>query len=1108
MIFTSFAFANHTSAQGILDKRISLTVKGQLLKDVLHQITETNGVNIVFTGNEIFNTQRVTISASALPLKKVLSKLLSPYSLTYKVVDNNILIKRSLVITSHKINAIADTLPEQPKSLTVTGKITDAIGNALGGVSIRVKGAPHGTLSNSVGFYTIQVNSDDSIQFSFIGYVTQTWSAKNRVTLNVIMEAQENSLNEVVVTGYGQEQTALSVTSAVSTVRTKELKQSPVANLSNALAGRLPGLTSIQNTGLPGSDGARLYIRGLSTFAGTQTPLVVIDGLPLGDANFGDMDPNEVESISILKDAASTSLYGVQGANGVILVTTRRGKIGKPTVQLNAQTGQERPTALPSYLNSYQSALLDNEGAVNDTLPPVWTAAALNAMQNNTDPYTYPDVNWWKVMLKPYSPQSQFNVNISGGNDQVTYFVSGSYLHQGSLVVGSNNNQYGVGFKYDRYNFRSNINVNITKTLKLRLDLASRLEDRQSPGPGYAWIFTQLSHTNDAENPIYNPDGTYAAGNKMTTDNRNILGNTLNGGYSIDDWNSTNGTVEATQLLDFVTPGLSLKGMFTFQNYGENIVSQTQDFTSYRFSQDPVTGVQTYTPFSTATSLSSSNTTSSYRYYYYDVELNYDRKFGKSNVGAMFLGNRTYTSVAVSPYLPHVYQGLVGQATYDYDKRYFLQANFGYNGSENFPPGKRYGFFPAVSGGWVISNEKFYHIHFMDYLKLRGSYGLAGNDQTGASRWMFLSSYVPASGAAFGATPVGSAGYTESQLGNPNVTWEKSHKADIGLELGFLKSAVKLTADYFHELRTNILTRPQTLPDYTGANAVAVPINLGKVVNRGVEFDLKLNTYIHKVNIFADLNYSLAKDKILYADEPIPAYPYQYYKGHPIGYALGYVADGLFQSKSEIASSPIQTFAADGGLGVIPGDIKYKDLNGDGVINSDDEEYIPHNNFPTQNFGFSVGFSVAGFDLSILFSGALGGEADYSGFFGNPYQYSPYEYDHRWTPETASTAIFPSTHKANWNNDKVESTYWLYSADYLKLRNLEIGYTLPSTWARKVGLSKVRFFVNGQNLVTWDKLPLKNIDPELDPNIVTSGTNNYVPYPIEKVFNAGVTVNL
>ncbi|HWK06124.1 MAG TPA: TonB-dependent receptor [Puia sp.] len=1105
LLFTSLLHAKDAGSQSLLEKKITLTVKNQLLKDALNKITEMDGVNIIFTGNSLFNTERVSIDVKSVSLKKVLNELLAPYPLTYKVVDDYVVIKRTAANpeTNTPLNGFVD-----PRD-TLKGRVTDPVGNALPGVSVTVIGKPFGAATNDVGAYSIPVSPDDSIRFSFVGYKTLVRSVRNKDELNVQMEADSTGLNDVVVTGYGQVQKSISVTGAISTVRTKELKQSPVANLSNALAGRLPGLTAIQSSGLPGSDAAAIYIRGVGTYGANKSPLIVIDGLPRGDANFGDIDVNEVASVSILKDAASTSLYGVQGANGVVLITTKRGKTsGKPNIEFNGQYSQQRPTRLPTYLDAYHTALLINEGRTNEGSSPIYTNQQLQIIQSKSDPYTYPDVDWYSVILKPSAPQQRYNINISGGNDIGTYFVSGSYLHQGSLLKAADNNKYGVSDKYDRYNLRSNINLNVSKMLSLRLDLATRLENRTGPGAGvdqgvaaYDWIFKMLSQYSRTTSPVYNPDGSYAFGTGMPPDWRNILAEIQSTGYYNNFWHSTNGTVEATHLLDVITPGLKIKGLVTFENYGTIDYAQSQHYDSYRYSKDPVTGTETYAQMTTANSLTKTYSTSGYRYYFYDVQLNYDRRFGRHNISGMFLGNRSYTSVYND--LPHVYQGLVGNASYNYDQRYYLQFNFGYNGSENFPPGKRYGFFPAVSAGWIISDEEFFknNIRLMNFLKLRGSYGIVGNDQISTSRWLFLSNYSPitaANGYTFGNPGTNVAGYYESSVGNENVTWERAKKADIAIETGFFKNAVKLTVDYFHERRDNILTTPRTIPDYLGVSVIQ-PKNVGSVVNRGIEIDLNVNTHVGKVNLFGNINYSLAKNKILYADEPQLAYAYQYAKGRPIGDSLGYIADGIYRSQAEIDKGPKSTLTAKS----LPGDIRYKDMNGDGVIDAKDRAMIANYNFPTQTFGGSIGFAVYNFDFSILFQGALGGVANYQGYLIPQYQYRPYQWNNRWTAQTAQTARYPSMHYNDWTNDNVNSTFWQYKTDYIKLRNFEVGYSLTGKLLQRVKIKKFRVFINAQNLVTWDKLPFNDVDPEINP----SG-NTAVPYPINKVYNAGVTVNL
>ncbi|WP_161805840.1 TonB-dependent receptor [Pedobacter sp. Hv1] len=1069
-------------ASSYAQRKITINEKNISLEHVLNKIGAQSGYDLFFNADLMEKAKSVTINVKDAPLLEVLKQCFKDQPLAFEIAASTIIVQDK--------KATADKGEILKKIVfDVKGRVIDEKGEGMFGATVKVKGTETRVMTGSNGEFVLKNVPEGAIlQVSYVSYVAQEVKAVTGSEMLIQLVAEAGSLNEVVVTGFGQTQKKVSLTASIATVQTKDLKQSPVSNLSNALAGRLPGLTTIQSSGIPGSDASAIFIRGIGTYGASRSPLVVIDGLPRGDADFGEIDVNEVASISILKDAAATSLYGIQGANGVILVTTKRGKLGKTNIQFNAQYGLQTPQRLQERFSSYQKAMLDNEGSLNDGNAAIWTPREVELFRTQEDPFTYPNVNWYDVIFDDSTPQQQYNANMSGGNNSVKYFVSLGYLNQGALFKGADNNKYGIRQKYDRYNFRSNIDITATDMMNVRLDLASRIEQRTGPGLGYAGLFSHVNLMEPYTTPVYNPNGTYAAGRIIAPDTRNPLGALTESGYYDNFWNSTNGTIEVTHKLDVLTKGLSARGLYTFENYGAINYGQTQTFTAFRYRKDPVTGVETYTPFSQQTSLAASSGTSATRYFYYNLRLQYDRSFKKNNFSGMLLFNRTYTSVTGN--LPRVYEGFVASTSYNYDSKYLFNFNMGYNGSENFPKGKRYGFFPSVSAGWVVSAEPWYKVKTMNYLKIRGSFGYVGNDNIGGARWLFISDYARGGGFIFGSTPTGYGGYNVNRTGNPNVTWEKSRKMNIGLETAFLNNALKLDVDIFQENRTNILTTPQTIPTYLGIAGLAA-INVGEVENKGFEAALNFNTKVRAVNLFGYVNWTYNKNKVLARDEPNLAYPYQALTGLPVGYQLGYQAMGLFQSQAEIDAAPRQSFAAR----VIPGDIRYRDLNGDNVINENDRMAIQANNFPYNTIGASIGASWKGIDFSILFQGSLGGKTNV------PYL-GPARLTDVWTPATAATATYPATHytfTSGANNNQL-STYFIYSSDYLKLKNMELGYTLPSKLLSRLKLSTLRVFANGLNLFTWDKLPYKDYDPE-------QTANGTALYPTMKVYNVGLTMS-
>lgn len=1093
------AWAHPSDAQGALDRRISAEGRNVLLKDALSRVADAGKVNISYAGNSIFKTARVSFNAHNQPLKEVLDGLLNGFPLQYGWKNEKVIIWYS---SSPAQAPQLQAAPAPPAADPVKGTVRAPSGEALIGVSVQVKGTKRGTVTDPKGEFSIEAGTSDMLVISYIGYEKMEVPVNGSARLDVTLKPSESGLNELVVLGYGQKQTRLSMTGAVSSIQTKELKQSPVANISNALAGRLPGLIAAQRSGRPGSDASNLYIRGISTFNGSTSPLVVIDGLPRGDANFGDIDPNEIESVSILKDASSTALYGIQGANGIVLITTKRGKEAAPNIQVNTQYALQQPARRTRYLDSYTSGLLQNEAAKNDDMDPVFSERDLELYKGQLKPGLYPNVDWFDYLIRDHTPQKQANINISGGSKYVRYFVSGSYLRQEPVYRHADENIYGVKYKYDRYNFRSNVDITLDKNLDLQVDLASRLENRSGPandkGDGN-YFFILLSQLGNGVTPVHNPDGSLAAGG-LPNGYANPYGVLTRNGYFDDFWHSTNGNIAVTRKLDFITPGLRVKGLFSFENYGSINFTQNQEFNSFRYSEDQLTGAPIYTRFSTGNSMSRSGGTSGERYLYYDLKLLYDRTFGKHTLGGLFLFNRNYRSQSGD--LPRVYQGFVGRVAYDYAKKYFLEFNTGFNGSENFPPGARYGFFPAVSAGWLLSEEPWMQDwKALNFLKLRASHGYVGNDLINGGRWMFISDYKPKDGYVFGSTPGWVEGYGENRVGNTAITWERAAKSNFGLEAGFLKNSIRMSVDVFQEERSRILTNARTIPGHVGI-AAAISRNRGKARNRGVEAELTYNGHIGKVSVFTRANYTYTKNKILDMDEPVLQYPWQSAVGGPIGYDLGYISEGLFQSEDEIAKSPLQRFSSK----VIPGDIKYRDINGDNIIDETDRVMIPVLNVPNSVWGATFGMGYKGFDVSVLFQGAAGGRQQYSGQIVNAYRlgFRPHHLG-RWTPENAADATYPALHlqESNAANNSMSSTYWARNTDYIKLKNLELGYQFPVRWIKWAGLKTARLYFSGMNLISWDHVKDLGIDPESN----TAGRYGWQPYPVQRIYNAGLTVN-
>lgn len=1079
---------------------VTKTFLNEPLTSVLKEIGSQTGCSFIYEPDDIKNAPAVSVSFESEPLESVLSKVLRP---PFKFE-----VKGSIVIITKDAESGSDKAKAQSKNRTVTGTVFDMHGEPVIGATVWIKGSRSGTTTDLDGRFSIDIPNEEGILcVSSLGY--QGWElavGKGPQTLNIVLKDEANQLEEVVVVGMNNRQTRRSITGAISTIQTRELVQSPVANISNALAGKLPGLFTIQSSGEPGADASNLYIRGLGTY-GTSAPLVVIDGLPRNKADFDMLDANEIESITILKDASSSSLYGIQGANGVVVVTTRRGSGDeRPKMSFTVQQALQQPIRLPQTMSSYEQALYNRAQDYNDGQPLRYTDEVLEIIKNGSDPYQYPNTDWFDVVLKDHSWQSQYNVNISGSAGKmhkINYFVSGSYIRQGTLLNHEDEFEanYGVKSKYDRYNFRSNIDFQATSMLTIRIDLAGRLETRIGPSISFPYIFGQITSRLPGTQAIYNPNGTLAAGSALEIPFKpgNPYGLITRSGYYKNGSNVMNGTISARHALDFITKGLSVMAYFSFENTSNLNRSWSQDFESYWFRGYDVDGNEVYQDYTTNGRLSASTSGYAERYTYMDARINYDREFGKHQVNAQILANRTIKDIQSSEYM-YAYQGVSGRVTYNWARRYFLEANIGYNGSENFPPGKRYGLFPAFSAGWVVNEEPWINMpDWVKILKLRSSYGVVGNDKIGGSRFLFITEFGPGGGYGsifpygyyFGITNGGTnaaGGHNQTRFGNSYVTWEKARKMNVGFDLSLFKdNALNFTVDYFREMRDNILTEAGSVPDYVGIATVA-PRNSGKVFNHGLEAEIRFNKRITSdLSVFTNIQGTWAKNKVLENDQPTPAFEYQDLRGYEIGCSLGYHALGLFQSQEEIDNSPVQKFGP-----VIPGDIKYEDTNKDGVIDPDDRVPLKVFSVPTFTGGLSFGVNFKGFDFSMMFSGALGGTAR---FFVYPSSIINLQ---RWTPDNKD-ALLPVAHTTANNTE--DSDYNIMRTDYLKLRNIELGYTIPRSFLQKIGVQAARIYVNAQNVAVWDTLWLKDRDPEA----AGSGT---LPYPLQRIINMGIRFDL
>ena len=998
----------------------------------------------------------------------------------------------------------------QGAKLPIEGSVADKSGEPLVGVTMLVKGTSIGTTTDAKGYYRLDVPAGSTLSATYIGYIGYEVRIGRAGVYDITLTEDTKSIDEVIVVGYGSV-TRKAMSGAVSTLKTDEIMKAPVGNVSGALAGRVPGLMTKQSGGQPGDDNTSLRIRGLGTY-GSGGVLVLVDGV---ERPYTQLDPEEIESFTVLKDAASTAVYGIRGGDGVLLVTTKRGKLGEPKVSFTANFALQSPTRMPQSVNSYDYARLYNEGFLNDNPggESPYTEEVIQKYRDHSDPLFYPDADWVKLATRKFSQQQKYNVNVSGGTKFARYFVSLGFLNQGGMQK-EMNKQYDYSNRddYRRLNVRSNIDMSVTKstTVSLTIGVASGHKQRTPGDASVNSLFRYLCTTPPNVTPgIW--DGKYIMLESAIT-KRNPLHSMTLGIKDIYE-NRLDATLEVKQNLDFITKGLKFKAMGAFDNgYAQTTErTKTEQLFYPKYIEDGDAQRLVFYSETDPGQLSSPSNTFSARMkrYYGNFSLSYEASFGKHNVAALalFSLSKKYYNVGAPAYVPSGYIEYVGRVSYNYDHKYLVEFNLGVNGSEQFPANQRFGWFPAVSAGWVISNEKFFKdaisSKWISYLKLRASYGEVGNDKNGNERFLYLPASYTSVGNdyrnsfALGESPVVQTSVKEDKPGTPNVTWERARKQNYAIDLKMFRDKFFLTVEYFIDKRSGILWGLNTLPDITGMQSGTY--NIGRARNHGVEFEAGWSQSVGDWSYFVRGNYSFARNKILYQDEAKDFdNPNLWKTGRRIGEIFGYVQEGFFKSQEEIDAWPSQF-----GVELKPGDVKYRDVNGDGVVDTKDQVPIGHPNFPEISYGLSGGFSYKNFDLSFLFQGAANFSLTLAGGFQKPFDSLGTIFEHqqkwRWTPENADRAKYPrlSVSHATAQN-YYNSTIWVKDASYLRLKNVEIGYEFPKRLISKLRLSSLRVYLSGQNLFTVDRLD-GIIDPE-------NKTGEMINYPQQRVFNIGVNL--
>lgn len=1041
----------------------------------------------------------------------------------------------------------------QSNKITVSGTVLDKTTNdPLIGVSVVVKGVANaGTITDMDGKFTLKLPyAEAPLVFSYLGYQPQEIVPGAKKELTVLLQEDTKALQEVVVVGYTKQRKETMIGS-VATITTKDLTQSPTANINNALAGRLPGLIVNQYAGgEPGVDQSELFIRGKATY-GNQSAIVIVDGI---ERDMSYLAPDEIETFTILKDASATAAYGIRGANGVIVITTKRGKAAeKATVNLKASIGINQPIGFPEYLGSADYATLYNEARLNDAKMTGADISSLNlfsqqaidnfrrAKGDNSDGLGY-DWDYYDFAFKP-GLQEDVSLSIRGGTDKVRYYVLANYFSQGGNYKYSNAGEYDSQTKFTRYNFRSNIDININRYLSTRLDLGARITDRNAPGttagrlmticatqPPYLPILVEENaHPQNEEYIQQNPRGMLYGDNIYRY---NLLGELSRTGYLNEKNTYLNGSFAMNLDMEFLTKGLKAEVMFSYDASEGRWINRKLD--TYKDGYREYPKYATFMPIEGSDAyMAGGHYTGAYKTgnkydidqtigngfshnasdgrTYIQARLDYNRLFSnRHEVTAMLLANRGNRTV--NNELAYHSQGITGRFAYYYNQKYLMEFNFGYNGSENFAPGKRYGFFPAGSIGWVVSEEEFMKkASWIDFLKVRASYGLVGSDNA-SSRFPYLAFYGGGSGYDFGnnfGTNVG--GTSEGNLANANLTWEKARKLNVGIDFTTLNQRLALTIDAFYEYRFDIITDMNSdgimgYPDIVGKDAALQ--NLGEVSNRGVDIELSWNDKIGKdFRYYIRPNLTFSRNRLEYKAEVARKNSWRKETGKRLYENFVYVFDHFVADQEEADRLNKIGYQPWGQL--IPGDVVYKDLDRNGVIDDEDRTAMGNPRSPELMFGIPFGFQYKNFDFSVLLQGATKSSILLNG--AAVFDFPQFEQDKigrvkkmhldRWTPETAATAKYPALHYGTHDNNKNgNSSLFLYDASYLRLKNVEIGYNVSPKLLRKFHVQQARIYVQGLNLLTFDKLGDVDIDPE------TKSGDGASWYPIQKVFNFGIDI--
>lgn len=1123
-LFFLFLHVLVISASNSYSQELNITLKSKSIKEICQEIERNSDFIFAFSdvAETVINT-KMDIDVNTNDITEILNLVLSKVDLSYTILDKQIVIYEAE--KTKKADTKRESVEIQQQTRPIRGVVTDENNEPLPGVTITVEGSTRGVITDHDGLYTIDVNPTDKLIFSFIGMQAQTIPVEGKQSIDVTLIESSQLLQEVQIVGFGQQKKG-SVTSAVASVEGTELR-APVGKLSNAFAGQIAGVISVQRSGEPGYDQAEFWIRGISSFAGGTSPLVLVDGVPRG---LNDIEADEIESFTVLKDAAATAVYGAQGANGVVLITSKRGRAQKAKISYRGEASYLVPTRRPRYANSYDYLSLYNEALVNEGKEPQFSDEILEKYRTGEDPDLYPSVDWWDVLVNDYTYNTRHTLNFRGGTERARYFVSGAYYNESGYF--KTNPDYDNNAKLSRYNLRSNIDIDVTDNTLMSVDFSGQYLTQNRPRNATQDIFNRISRIPPYLIPPVYSDGTFSQHPSRTNNRQNPWVYLTEHGYQKTYRSFIQSSVRLEQKLDFITPGLKARGMVSYDSDNNYFTSRTKNPATYFADGRDAEGNLIFSQIENEVKFGDpSESNNSTKKIYLEAAIDYARDFGPHAITGLLLGNRQHRQLH-NDALAYRKESFVGRGTYTYDNRYTVEFNFGVTGSEQFAKGHRYGFFPAVGVAWNVSNEPYFPDSFLDVVsnfRLRASYGKTGNDATGGARFLYMPTFNDNTGGyglGIGSSGVLSNtslnGLSENRFEAPGISWEIEEKRNIGIDLGLWNNRIDITLDYFNDNRSNILLQRRTIVSMAGFRQNPWQ-NYGIVNNKGFDGSINLSHIIGDFKLSGKGTFTFARNKIIEYDELPQLYPWREVTGKRL---LNHgntplIAERLFTEDDfdiTVDGSGKKHYELKNGLvgspwipETLPGDIKYMDLNGDGILDDNDRVIDPdgwHPQTPEMVYGFGFGLDYKGFYFNTFFQGVANVTVNLNSSSASfmPFHWGLIEsnvrqefVEDRWTQENQNPdAFFPRLHVTNMGNNNTQSTFWYRNGNFLRFKNLEVGYNFKKNLLDKVGISASRIYLMGHNLHVWDHV--KMFDPEL--GNADGGTR----YPLSRTWTMGLEI--